>query len=318
MIEPLVSIITPSYNQENFLEETIKSVLNQDYGNFEYIIIDGNSDDNSVNIIKRYADKITYWVSEPDLGQSHAINKGFAIAKGEIVCWLNSDDQFFPQSISWAVNSMQNHPDVGMVYSNCLMIDNIGEVLAVSRSKQYTLVDLLSFNIIPQPTVFLRKDLIMKLDGLNQSLNLLFDHELWIRIASISPIYYENQLWAISRIHTQSKNSREWSGFGREANSIITNMFDDPKLSKTINSHSSQIQAGIACFSGNYALVNGDFFLALREFMKAILLQPRLIRRIWTQIIILPLLMTGIIHTGNQFYNIRRKFRFFTSSKKIR
>jgi len=115
---PLVTIVTPSYNQADYLEETIQSVLNQDYSNIEYFIIDGGSTDNSISIIKKYADKLGWWVSEADQGQTDAINKGFAHANGEILAWINSDDTYISGAVLEAVDYLQSHPDVGMVYGD--------------------------------------------------------------------------------------------------------------------------------------------------------------------------------------------------------
>ncbi|HZD55353.1 MAG TPA: glycosyltransferase family 2 protein [Anaerolineales bacterium] len=115
MTLPLVSIVTPSYNQVGFLEEAIHSVLSQDYPRLEYIIVDGGSTDGSLGIIRRYADQLAWWVSEPDQGQTDAINKGFAHARGEIFAWLNSDDAYLPGAISEAMEFLQANAKVGMV-----------------------------------------------------------------------------------------------------------------------------------------------------------------------------------------------------------
>src|SRR5512147_2254876 len=112
----LVSIVTPSYNQASFLEQTIQSVLEQDYSRIEYIVVDGASTDNSFEIIKKYNDRLAYWISEKDSGQAEAINKCFARARGEILGWLNSDDYYLPETISAVVKCFEEYPEAVMIY----------------------------------------------------------------------------------------------------------------------------------------------------------------------------------------------------------
>ncbi len=119
----LVSIITPSFNQAPFLEETIQSVLTQDYEDIEYIIVDGGSSDGSVEIVKRYDSELAWWVSETDQGQTDAVNKGFERARGDIFAWINSDDSYLPGTVSDAVGFLKDHPEVGMVYGDANFID---------------------------------------------------------------------------------------------------------------------------------------------------------------------------------------------------
>src|SRR5512142_3420630 len=133
---PRVSIITPSYNQAQFLEASIQSVLQQDYPNIEYIVADGGSKDNSVEIIKKYQDHLAWWVSEKDKGHADALNKGFSHATGEILAWLNSDDVYYPDAVAEAVAVLQQHPEVGMVYGDADLIDNAGAAIGRFASRQ--------------------------------------------------------------------------------------------------------------------------------------------------------------------------------------
>jgi len=137
--QPLVSIVTPSFNQVKYLEETIRSVLEQDYPKIEYIVIDGGSTDGSVEVIRKYADRLAYWVSEADRGQTDAINKGFATAHGSILAWLNSDDTYKPGAVSEAVAYLQNHPNIGMVYGDLDFIDEQSKIIGNSPPPKPTL-----------------------------------------------------------------------------------------------------------------------------------------------------------------------------------
>ena len=208
--KPLVSIVTPSFNQGLYLEETIQSVLNQDYPNIEYIIIDGGSTDGSVEIIKRYEDRIGYWESEPDLGQTDAINKGFALAKGEILAWLNSDDTYRPGAIREAVDYLYEHPEVGMVYGHAFYIDEEGEVVAQFPTAKTDYDKLRRGNsTIPQQAAFFRSSLWKMIGPLDPSFYYAMDYDLWIRISSVSPIDYYPRLWANFRLQNSSKSMQE-------------------------------------------------------------------------------------------------------------
>ena len=123
MTQPLVSIVTPSFNQAAFLEETIQSVLGQDYQPIEYIVIDGGSTDGSVDIIRRHEDRLAWWISEPDRGQAHALNKGFARAQGKYVGWLCSDDTLFPSAISRLVEALDDAAGAALAYGNARYTD---------------------------------------------------------------------------------------------------------------------------------------------------------------------------------------------------
>lgn len=206
--EPLVTIITPSYNQAAYLEETIQSVLNQDYENIQYIIVDGASTDGSVEIIKKYEKGISKWVSEIDKGQTDAINKGFSLARGEIIAWLNSDDTLLTHAVSEAVQFLNDNPAVGLVYGNANYIDGDGEVIGEFPAAQTTLKKLrCGYVHIPQQASFFRKSLWDQVGPLDPSFYFAMDYDLWVRLASVSEIKYLPRLWANFRLHADTKTT---------------------------------------------------------------------------------------------------------------
>lgn len=207
MVLPLVSIVTPSFNQAPFLEETICSVLAQDYPNLEYIIVDGGSNDGSREIIERYAGRIAWWVSEPDKGQTDAINKGFAHARGDILAWLNSDDTYLPGAVSEAVAFFQDHSQVGMVYGDANLIDESGKILGRFPARQTDYRRLRrGFVHIPQQASFFRARLWQQVGPLDPTFYFAMDYDLWVRIARLAPLQYQPSLWANFRLHASGKS----------------------------------------------------------------------------------------------------------------
>lgn len=204
---PLVSIVTPSFNQAQFLEETIQSILDQDYPYKEYIIIDGGSTDGSLEIIQRYADKLAFWISEPDRGQTDAINKGFARTKGEIFAWLNSDDTYLPSAVSEAVDFLSSHPDVGMVYGDANLIDEYGQVIGRFPAGQTDYQRLRRGYVhIPQQAAFFRGSLWKQVGPLDPTFFFAMDYDLWVRLARLAPLQYLPRLWANFRLHGGGKS----------------------------------------------------------------------------------------------------------------
>jgi glycosyltransferase involved in cell wall biosynthesis len=205
--KPLVSIITPSYNQADFLEETVLSVLDQDYQNLEYIIVDGGSTDGSLEIIKKYSDQLAWWVSEPDRGQTDAINKGFAKANGEILAWLNSDDTYLSGAVSEAVAYLQDHPEVGMVYGDANLIDEESHVIGKFPARQTDYQRLMRGYVhIPQQSTFFRSKLWKIVGPLDPAFFFAMDYDLWVRLSQQAPLKYYPRVWANFRLHGGAKS----------------------------------------------------------------------------------------------------------------
>jgi|LSQX01.2.fsa_nt_gb glycosyltransferase involved in cell wall biosynthesis len=203
---PLVTIVTPSFNQAEFLEETILSVLRQDYPNIEYLIIDGGSSDNSVEIIKKYEDKLAWWVSEPDKGQSDALIKGFARAKGKYLAWLCSDDVLEPSMIKISVNFLEKYPGAVLTYGNRTRIDSIGNILSFSRS--YVNNKLFRFGPgLPQETVVFKKEYYDLVGGINPNLQMVMDYDLWCKFYKLGYFLYIPAYLGRFRSHQFNKST---------------------------------------------------------------------------------------------------------------
>ncbi len=271
---PKVSIITPSFNQAKFLEQTILSVVGQDYPNIEYILIDGGSTDGSLEIIKKYADKFSYWVSEPDENQADAINKGFKQATGEIIAWLNSDDVYLAETISRAVKNFQKYPEVSMVYADLRSINALGEKINTIRYRQYEIIDLLSMEIIGQPSVFMRRSHLEKAYYLSLDYNFLLDHHLWLRMIQQAPIKYISEEWAEARFHIAAKNVALAEGFGAEAFKILEWAKSQPKLAEKLEANKKEIFAGAYRFDAFYLLDGGLPWQALKSYWQVFIRKP--------------------------------------------
>lgn len=228
-----ISIITPSFNQSRFLEESILSVLNQNYSNLEYLLIDGFSTDRSIEIIKKYQEKIKFWVSEKDNGQSQAINKGFKKATGEIIAWLNSDDILLPNTLHAVEDFFLKNPTVDLVYGDVINFDEYG-IETYYHVKEFELCDFISRNSIHQPSVFFKKKLLDKVGLLDETLNYCMDYDLWMRIFLNYNTFKVNIPLAKFRIHTRSKTSSNPKGLYKEYRKILSIFFNSFKDSDLI------------------------------------------------------------------------------------
>jgi glycosyltransferase involved in cell wall biosynthesis len=304
---PLVSIVTPSYNQAAFLEKTIRSVLDQDYPNIEYLIADGGSSDSSVEIIQKYSSKLAWWVSEKDAGQADAINKGFKRVKGEFVAWINSDDYYMPGAIRSAVEELQKNKQLGFVYGNVRVVDPEQNIVNNLAYGNWALQDLMSFKIIGQPAVFMRKSVLDKAGYLDPSFHFMLDHHLWLRMARISEIRYIPQLWASAHYHEGCKNLAQAAEFGKDGLRIAEWMRSDPSYAVFFEQNKKKIMAGVQRLNGFYLLDAKEYRKSFAAYWKSFILNPATVRPEWYRMVYAFFAPLGLGKLKDRYLENRRK-----------
>lgn len=306
---PLVSVVTPSYNQAAFLENTIRSVLGQDYPAVEYLIVDGASQDGSQSILQKYSRQLAWWVSEPDSGQAVAINKGLRRARGEILAWLNSDDLYLPGAISAAVRVLQSNPAPGMVFGDALTIDASGRPLNQLRFGNWGLDELMGFRIICQPAVFMRRSTLEAAGLLDPSYHFMLDHHLWLRMARLAPVQHVPELWAAARYHLDAKNVAQASGFGKETMRILAWMETQPDLAARLAAGRKRILSGAHRLNARYLLDGDQPGPALQEYGRALLANPRFALAHWHRMLFAVFSLLGFKNLAGLYYRLQEKRR---------
>jgi glycosyltransferase involved in cell wall biosynthesis len=304
---PTVSIVTPSYNQARYLEQTLCSVLEQDYPSLEYFVMDGGSNDGSVELIQKYAAKLAGWVSEKDRGQAEAINKGLRQTQGEIVAWLNSDDYYLPGALQKVVAAFAQHPESGLVYGNVLSVDENSRAFNLQTFQPYALNDLLAFNIISQPAVFMRRSVLEQAGLLDESYHCLLDHHLWLRMARLAPLVFIPETLAAARYHAEAKNLARPAEFGREGWRIVEWLQADHRFSALFAQHKARILGGAHRFDAFYLLDGGQYAAALSHYAQAFRYHPRVALKDWHRVVYAVLALLGLGKLRELYVRLRQK-----------
>ena len=271
---PLVSIITPSFNKGPFIEETIMSIRNQTYKNIEHIVIDGGSTDETITILKQYNTDLA-WISEPDTGQSDAINKGWRRAKGEIIAYLNADDTYVPDAVEVAVKYFEKNPDTFMVYGDGITSDEQGNNRLPFHCGEFVMKDLVFCrDNIFQPSVFLRKVVFDTVGDVDEKLHLAMDLDYWLRISLIYRIGYLPQPLSVAKIYQDAKSAAFMHKYVIEYEYILDKLFENPRMTQEILQYKDEAY--------NFVYVKGglDYFHAkmirdgVRYLWKAFWMSP--------------------------------------------
>ena len=220
---PRITVVTPSFNQAAYLERTIRSVLDQGYPNLEYIIVDGGSTDGSVDIIRRYADRLAWWVSEPDRGQTDALNKGLQRATGEWVAWQNSDDIYYPGTFHDLAVAAAKHPQAGLIIGDMMLIDEhdcpLRDIRYVKPSYKALLAEGM---LLANQATFWRRSLQEKVGLLDEAYHCSFDYEWFLRLAQRAEGIHVDRIWGALRLHGETKTSLLAQRFQEENQRILT------------------------------------------------------------------------------------------------
>jgi glycosyltransferase involved in cell wall biosynthesis len=277
---PVVSIITPSYNQAQFLEEAILSVFNQDYPHIQYIIIDGGSTDGSIDVIRKYESRLKYWVSEPDSGQSDAINKGWEKATGDIIAWLNADDSYCPDTFSKVADIFAENPETILVHGAANTYDQSGkDILFTSYPFDMDPYDMIASGggVTTQPSVFIRRSVLDEVGYLNPDLHYIMDWEYWIRIGlhfGNRRFYKTKSILSNNRDWSGTKTNQGWNEICEENRRVLRDIFEHHPYDSKLQDIRSAAYRSSYRKQAELARVNGRPMEALHHVCRSLMIEP--------------------------------------------
>ncbi len=274
--QPLVSVVTPAYNQGQFLKDTIESVLSQDYPFIELYVINDGSTDNTENILKEYNGKIK-WETQANMGQTPTINKGWRLTNGHIITWLNSDDTFLPGAVSHAVDYLNKHPDTAIVFGDSMFTEADGTHL--DRTRPVPDFNYKQFvknceNPISQPSAFIRREVVQKVGELDPGFYYFMDWDFWLRAGLYFKIDHIPELWSTYRLHADSKTVAQSKKAAPELEYMYSKFFSREDLKPGIRKLQKEAMMNMYFTSGGYYMMGEDKKAAAAMAKKAVRLNP--------------------------------------------
>lgn len=274
---PTVTVVTPAYNQAEFLRDTIESVLRQDYPNIEHVVLDDGSTDDTPKILAEYGDRVR-WETHTNMGQTATINKGWSMTSGEIITWLNSDDTFYGTAdVREAVELLMSRPDLGIIFGDSMFTEADGTELGPTRpivDFTYEKMVRTCENFISQPSAFIRREVIEKVGDLDPKYYYFMDWDLWIRAGIYFGIEHVDKIWSTYRLHAESKTVAQSRKAAPELEYLYKKFFSREDVPEHIRAIENEAMMNMCFTSGGYYLNGGDVANATQMAKKAFEYNP--------------------------------------------
>lgn len=275
---PTLSVVTPAYNQGQFLRDTIESVLSQDYPNIEYVVLDDGSTDNTRKILEEYGDRFV-WETQPNMGQTPTINKGWAMTTGDLITWLNSDDTFYsPTSVSEALKYLIDDTDLGIVFGDSMFTEADGTEIEPTRPIRdftYQKMVLTCENPISQPSAFIRREVVGKVGELDPKYYYFMDWDFWLRAGIYFKMEHVDAIWSNYRLHSESKTVAQSRKAAPELVYMYEKYFARDDVPGSIRELEKNAMMNMCFTSGGYYLKGGDAETASKMAAKAFEINPK-------------------------------------------